>query len=180
MMIAQTIFVCLTVVFVVCLLYLLGVHPIANNRTLNKRRDLIDRWKNTGDYSLAKDEFDKVSYTKHFKVCFWFRNPKKLYGPLTQSVWDTDQPQGHNELWWRCYKEIYLATVEKNREHINRHLHGNDLVYTLKMLGYNINGWLKIEEEPYARITMQEGAEEYEQIMAMQSQIEACDKDLVL
>lgn len=168
MIMAQTIFACLTVFFVICLLYLLVVHPIANNRTLNKRHDLIDRWKNTGSYHLAATEFDKVSYTKHFKACFWFRNPRKLYGPLIQSVWDTDQTQVHDQFWWRCYKEIYLATHEKNQQHINQHLQGCELPYALERLGYSIEVWLGLDRETSPRMTMQQGAEEYNEIMTMQ------------
>jgi hypothetical protein len=39
------------------------------------------------DYSKYSDEFNNVSYDKHMWYLIFFRDPKKLYGPLTQSIW---------------------------------------------------------------------------------------------
>lgn len=69
----------LAVIFFIWCLY-------CNNRTFKKRVYLIRTAPNK-DYSKYSDEFSNVSYDKHMWNLIFFRDPKKLYGPLNQSIW---------------------------------------------------------------------------------------------
>ena len=61
---------------------------ICNERTRTQRLELINlRPMGEARYQDFAREWDAVSYDKHYWYLITFRDPKKLYGPLTQSVW---------------------------------------------------------------------------------------------
>ena len=39
------------------------------------------------DYRALSREWDAVSYYRHLWQLFTFRDPRRLYGPLTQEIW---------------------------------------------------------------------------------------------
>jgi hypothetical protein len=59
---------------------------ICNCRTFRQRTKLINLWRSDLFWEYSK-EFEKVSYNEHMWYLITFRNPRKLYGPLTQSIW---------------------------------------------------------------------------------------------
>lgn len=131
-------------------------------QTGQKRDDLIDRWEASGDPRLAIEEYDKVSFGEHVNALFLLRGAKKLYGPLLQGVWDTDQQQVYSDYWWYCYREIYYGLYSK-RTIARLMAKGYSLPHALMELGFDTS----FDRAP-PRFSMIEGAEEYEQIMAMQ------------
>lgn len=56
-----------------------------NRRTLDQRLRIIHSWRH-GAYWESCMEFKSVSYSSHLWSLFFFRNPMKLYGPLTQKA----------------------------------------------------------------------------------------------
>lgn len=138
---------------------------IAVNMTDKKRLQLIDRCKISGDYNLALEEFDDVSFDEHVNAKFFFRNPRKLYGPLMQGVWDSDVQKAYHDFWWKCYNELYRNALKPTRRNINKYISTYGLTHALELNGYDLD-YLLNEEPP--KFSMVDGAEEYEQIMAMQ------------
>jgi hypothetical protein len=147
---------------------------IANRRTFNKRIQLIDRWNTSGDWRLAQKEFNEVDYEAHDRAIRWFQNPKKLYGPLIQGVWDDDQPKVYDSFWWRCYNEIYLKLGPDSQARIKYVMAKSEvgMPTAMHLCHMNISAWLAQSPPPADKFTMTDGAEEYEQIMAMQDMID--------
>lgn len=136
-------------------------------RTRIKRLQLIDRYKISGDWRLASEEFEAVGFSEHLSAVFWLRDPRRLYGPLIQGVWDSDTQKAYHDFWWKCYKEIYLKAPKQQQGNINRFLPSRGLTATLTSLGYDLD-YLLLAADPPPKFSMVDGAEEYEQIMAMQ------------
>lgn len=62
---------------------------ICNSRTYNQRMKLLHARKfDDPSYWNYAWEFDEVTYDDHFYCLMKFGNPRKLYGPLTQQIWN--------------------------------------------------------------------------------------------
>lgn len=57
-----------------------------SSQTLEQRRSLIDLWSGNARRRELEDEFHKVDYQAHARELFWCRDPRKLYGPVTQQA----------------------------------------------------------------------------------------------
>lgn len=158
-------------------MFAVWIHSLwANARTGRKRRELIDRWKNT-DHQLAVEEYNRVDYSDHHRALLLFRNPKKLYGPLTQGIWNDDVKQVYSPYWWRCYNEVYLEHRDWQKR-INAantcNNPNNYLPAILRRVGLNIHQLLgEREDEGPPKFSMIDGADEYDQIIAAQEIMEA-------
>jgi hypothetical protein len=161
---------------------------ISNCLTYRKRMQLVDRWQYSGDFYLARDEFDLVSNNQHYWRVFFLKSPRSLYGPLIQGIWDynpvtspgTSSPfVKYNDYWWRCYKEIYLKlqynwiTSKKTRKYMAIRNHRYFLPVALAAAGLDPEELLPPKEKvtPEEKFSMQAGAEEYDQILAAQELI---------
>lgn len=60
---------------------------ICNERTYRQRVRLICALPLGKDYWSYSEEFDAVTYRQHMWALFFLRNPRNLYGPLTQQLW---------------------------------------------------------------------------------------------
>lgn len=147
---------------------------IANHRVYAKCRQLIKRMQSIfpqSQYFKASDEFNKVSFKAHFKACLWLKNPKKLYGPLIQSIWD-GPPQVHDSFWWACYDKIYLKLPSSLQDKINHMMVQQKISLPTachRLSGINCEEMLFSDEavEP-PKFSMTEGAQEYDEAMRAQ------------
>lgn len=146
---------------------------ICSGRTYSKRKALIERTKSIpGDRLLAYAELDRVGYNQHQKYLMRFRNPRKLYGPLLQGIWDGPHHAlflGYSEYWWQCYNEIYLSLTPSGLQP-SVHLlmsRGLTLPGAIESSGIDIEDWLGVPPE-LPKFSMADGVEEYEQAMAAQ------------
>lgn len=141
---------------------------IVNARTREKRCQLIDRWKTSGDRRLAAWEFDQVDFKNHNKADFWGKDSKALYGPLIQGIWNTDAKQTYSDYWWRSYHQVYMPHSTSIRmPEIRREMAfiGSTYMPTiLEMHGFGLPPQDVLPE----KFSMADGAEEYDQIMAAQ------------
>lgn len=178
----------LIILLIVCSVTILGFWVgiwrfICIDRTQKKRLALIKRWGTSGDGILAQQEFDRVSFERHLRFLFWFKNPKQLYGPLLQGVWDQDYPPlKYDLLWWRCYNEIYRILMQQghwgwvdriNRKYATNDTNKYDLIFAMTVIGIDLTVWLdanKAMEAP--QYSMIAGAEEYDQIMQAQEMMD--------
>lgn len=148
---------------------------VASHLTVRKRLQLINRWAASGDFDLAREEFDRVTYSQHNRAVFLFKNPMKLYGPLIQGVWDDDTPKNYDKYWWRCYNEIYLNMMPASQAAINKELAKYTkytwpvLPHALLQLNVDIGSWLGSYDHAEQKFSMADGVEEYEQAMAAQN-----------
>ena len=152
---------------------------VANDIAGRKRDQLIDRWQLSGHYSLARDEYNRVTYNEHHWRVFTFRSACCLYGPLLQGVWNhsSNNMNTYDEWWWRCYNEIYLKLDRdgnirrKTRVYMAR---GDSLPAALMLAGIDLDEWLLGQDKvaPPPKFAMTGGAEEYEQIIIAQELME--------
>ena len=61
---------------------------VSNERTSGQRNRLIDRRPRGNEVWDYSREFNAVTYNQHLWALFCFRDPRRLYGPLTQQIWD--------------------------------------------------------------------------------------------
>ncbi len=61
---------------------------VCNQRTYRQRMNLIDRRPHGHEFWAYSEEWSKVSYDRHLWMLMTFRGARKLYGPLTQKIWD--------------------------------------------------------------------------------------------
>ena len=153
---------------------------ISNFVATRTRRHLINHWGHSGSDIYAHKEFDLVTCNQHFWRVFTFRSAKFLYGPLTQGIWNHtgNNMNTHNEHWWRCYLEIYLKLDpdgEINRTVRDYLFRGNSLPSALERAGIDVYAWFETldEQKEGKNISpMIAGAEEYDQVMAVQEIME--------
>lgn len=60
---------------------------ICNERTSRQRMRLLCAFPLGKDYWSYSKEYDAVTYRQHMWALFFLRNPRNLYGPLTQQLW---------------------------------------------------------------------------------------------
>lgn len=143
---------------------------VANHRVYAKCRQLVKRMQSIpqSQYSKANQEFNKVNFREHYKACLWLQNPKKLYGPLIQSIWD-GPPQVHDSFWWACYDRIYLNLPSSLQDEINRMMVRQKISLPTachRLSGIDCGEMLFSDEavEP-PKFSMTEGAQEYDEAM---------------
>jgi len=148
---------------------------IAAKLTSKQRHALIDKWKmQIGGEYYCVEEYELISFNRHFWRVFFFRNAKVLYGPLTQEIWDykSNNCISHDEFWWDCYKYGYRFMVTSESGNRVRYMmaHGGMPMITALDHIIDIQVWINSHKPTPAapKFTMTEGAEEYEQIMAAQ------------
>jgi hypothetical protein len=125
-------------------------------------------------------ELEQASWYRHFFRILLFRKYRDLYGPILQLTLD-----GHNpvipgvERWWILYKHIYLAIPYKDRKAIRlRMASGLGLEATIDQylridVDKFIDSW-KIRDASDmwgSALRMTAGADEYDEIMAMQDSL---------
>ena len=153
---------------------------IADLITGRERQRLVKLWSYSGSHVHAHKEYNRVTYHQHFRRVFTFRSAKSLYGPLTQGIWyhTGNNVNTYDKYWWRCYQEIYLR-LDSEMERLTRYYmdfgkYGATLPFALERAGLDIPSWLAITEEKKGKGMSPTiaGAEEYDQIMAMQDIME--------
>jgi len=141
-----------------------------------KRSRLIDLSGYSGDCILALQEWDCVCNYQHFWHVLFFRNPKRLYGPLLQGVWNhsSNNVNLYDERWWDCYHYIYLKFTPALQQQINRMMATKP--YRLETALYEVCDVDYILEhckaKPEPEFFMMDGAEEYEEIISIQEAME--------
>lgn len=73
---------------VVSLVFVGGIWALICNEVTHKQRvRLIDARPRGCQYWACSAEWERVSYDQHLLRLLTFRNPRHLYGPLTQQIW---------------------------------------------------------------------------------------------
>lgn len=58
-----------------------------NSLTCKQKTALVRARRDSPQWKELSDEYSRVSYNLHMWHLMIFRDPKKLYGPLTQEIW---------------------------------------------------------------------------------------------
>jgi len=141
--------------------------------TERRRIRLTYLWGYSGDSYLAIREWECASYVGHVWYVFFFRNPKRLYGPLLQGVWNhtSNNVNTYDERWWDCYNHIYLAGTAINKKRIRDIMATGSyrLETAMERAGYDVDFLLGLRKpNPESKFSMVDGAEEYEEIVSGQ------------